>query len=162
MMKRLLLVVSLLAGIYTALLAENETANKAGNLGLGAYNGGGLKNGISAKYWLDEENAVDAVLSFASGDYEYTYFHADYLVHRFGLVNVEDGKVPLYFGLGLFTEDDDKIATSGFRVPVGFSYLLKDAPLDIYIEVAPTVVSGDINGFYIAGGFGFRYYFEGE
>lgn len=166
-MKRLVVASILLLGSLTLLAAdeENVTPNKAGNLGLGAHIGGGYNNGVSAKYWIDEENAVDAVLSFASGDYEYTYFHADYLVHRFGLVNVEDGKIPLHFGLGLLTESNgmygaETVSTSGLRVPVGFSYLLKDAPLDLYMEVAPTVVSGDIDGFYIAGSFGFRFYFE--
>ena len=166
-MKRLAVAGVLLLGMLTTLPAdeENKTPNTAGSLGIGAHIGGGYNNGVSAKYWIDQENAIDAALSFASGDYEYTYFHADYLVHRFGLVNVEDGKIPLHFGLGVFTESSamyssDTVSTSGLRVPVGFSYLLKDAPLDLYMEVAPTVVSGDISGFYIAGSFGFRYYFE--
>lgn len=166
-MKRLVVASLLLLGSLTLLSAEDEgvTANTAGSLGIGAHIGGGYNNGVSAKYWLDTENAIDAALSFASGDYEYTYFHADYLVHRFGLVNVEDGKIPLHFGLGVFTEssgmyDSETMSTNGLRLPVGFSYLLKDAPLDLYMEVAPTIAGGDYSGFYIAGSFGFRYYFE--
>ena len=159
-MKRFLIAFSLVLGMFTVMSAKDAIANKEGSLGLGAYMGGGLKNGISAKYWIDTENAVDAVLSFASGDYEYTYFHADYLIHKYGVATVDEGEIPLYFGLGLFTEDADEIATSGVRLPVGINYLLKDAPLDVYMEIAPTVVTGDIEGFYISGGFGFRYYFE--
>jgi len=163
-MKRLLAGIFLVLGAFTIMSAAEAMGNKAGSLGIGGYISGGVANGISTKYWIDAENAVDAVLSFASGDYEYTHFHADYLKHRYNLVMVEEGEIPLYFGLGIFMESStllsaDTVSTNGIRLPVGFSYLLKDAPMDVFMEVAPTVVSGDNNGFYIAGAFGFRYSF---
>ena len=158
-MKRLLVALTILLGVAMSASAETP-ANKDGNIGVGAFISGGVKNGISAKYWIDAENAIDLAFSYAGGDYEYTYLHADYLIHRYDKVKVEQGEVPLYAGIGVFMEDDGIFATNGLRIPVGFSYMAKDAPADLYVEIAPTFVSGDVSGFYFAGSVGFRYFFE--
>ncbi len=165
-MKKSAILLALLALLGMNLAAADAAAGpkNKNSVGLGAYIEGGYKNGISAKFWLDQQNAIDAVFSYAGGDYDYNHFHVDFLHHKYGVVKVDSGEIPVYFGIGVFVENDSTYnpngtATNGLRIPVGFDYLLKDAPLDVYMELAPTIVSGDISGFYFSGAFGFRYYF---
>jgi hypothetical protein len=47
----------------------------------------------------------------------------------------------------------------GVRVPVGLSYIFDDAPVDIFVEIAPTIdFVPDVRG-EITGGIGIRFWF---
>ena len=59
---------------------------------------------------------------------------------QFDLFQVPPGKLPLYVGVGggvkFRDHDDDRVSV---RVPVGVSYMLDNAPVDVFLEVAPVV-----------------------
>lgn len=117
----------------------------------------GEPTGLSFKKWIGKDTAVDgaAAWSFSNGSF---HVHADYLVHNFSLFEVKRGQLGLYYGLGgrVNTEAELRI---GFRVPVGLSYLVEGAPIDIFFEVAPLFDLAPSTKLGLSGGIGLRYYF---
>ena len=117
----------------------------------------GEPTGISAKMWLDRDHALDAALSWSLGSNDKLHIHADYLWHDYGLIH-SDAVLPVYYGIGgrVILADN---AHLGVRVPVGISWLLADAPLDLFIELAGIVdIIPDLD-FDLNGGIGIRYTF---
>ena len=116
--------------------------------------------GVSLKYWLNEEIALDAAAAWSfrnEGNFE---FHADVLFHKFDWIPVSRGKLPFYFGGGvrlkLQDNDDDRF---GIRGPVGVSYLFEDLPVDIFVEVGPVIDFTPKTRGGVTGGIGARYWF---
>jgi len=72
------------------------------------------------------------------------------LYHTFGLFEVQEGRLPLYFGVGVrgkFQDGDDE---AGIRFPIGIAYMFENRPIDVFFEVAPILtlthdVRGDFN-----------------
>lgn len=98
----------------------------------------GEPTGASLKYWLNDTVAVDGVLGWSLSDADDWEMHSDVLWHKFELFRVSEGKLPVYIGVGgrvKFRNGEDNQV--GVRVPVGVSYLFKDVPVDIFLEVAP-------------------------
>jgi hypothetical protein len=91
---------------------------------------------VSAKLWITERTAVDMAAAWSFSDEEAFHLHADYLLHNFDLINVEQGRLPLHFGIGgrLKFEDESRF---GVRIPVGLTYIFDGAPIDIFFEVVP-------------------------
>lgn len=120
----------------------------------------GEPTGISAKLWFDRDTALDGALSWSLRDKhsDDLYLHADYLWHNYGLINDSSGLIPVYYGIGgrvVFAND----AKLGARIPVGISWLLNGAPLDLFIEIAGVVdIIPDVD-FDINGGIGIRFVF---
>jgi hypothetical protein len=135
-----MVMVALIGLISTSALAQDQ-------LGIGLIVG--EPTGLSMKYWLDDEHAVDAAAAWSFWDGHGFQLHADYLWHNFDLLGSAAAcdTLPVYYGVGArlkFREDngtrDDHGATVfGLRVPLGVSYLFDDAPFDIFVEVAPIV-----------------------
>lgn len=124
----------------------------------------GEPTGISAKLWFNDSSAMDAAAAWSfrgpnnfQGDGVF-YLHADYLFHSFDVFPVNEGLVPLYFGLGgmLTLEQDPQL---GIRAPVGIEYIFESAPLEIFLEVAPGIGLFPATRFEVSGGLGIRYYF---
>lgn len=150
-MKKLLPVLLVLACGSLLLAPETASAqNDDGRVGIGLMIG--EPTGISFKYWTSERNAIDAGLAWSLGRYDAVHIHGDYLWHNFSVFDdVEEGALPVYYGVGgrmVFAEED---AVLGVRVPVGMSYIFEDAPLDLFLELAPIVnlipeTDLDVNG----------------
>ena len=105
----------------------------------------GKPTGVSGKYFLSEKNAVDGVVGFSSG----FMFHCDYLWHDFNALKVNEGQLPLYYGLGaLVTEKNFYV-----QGKIGIEYLFDTNPLGISIEIAPAIGTD----FIFQGGVGVRY-----
>src|SRR5688572_6767917 len=121
-----IIAVCLLAGI-------DAQAQKAG-WGVGAILGEPI--GGSFKAWLSENAAIDGGVAYSNYDDDGLQIHTDYLFHNFDLFSGGSGRLPLYYGLGARIKfaDDTHV---GFRAPVGVSYMLDNAPVDIFAEVAP-------------------------
>lgn len=130
---------------------------QSGKTGLGIIVG--EPTGIAAKYWLGSTSAVDGALAWSFVDDASLYMHADYLYHHFNLIEVESGQFPLYYGIGgrIKFQDDPRV---GVQVPMGISYILEDAPLDIFLEIRPVLDLIPATTFTVSGGIGVRYYFE--
>lgn len=150
--------ITVLTVIFVGLSITNEvSAQQQIDRQLGAGFIVGEPTGISLKYWNNDNNAFDAGLSWSVTN-EFLHIHADYLMHNYGLFDIEKGSLPLYYGIGgriLFADDPD----IGARIPVGLNYLMEDDPIGFFIEIVPTLdLLPDVE-FEVSGGIGARYYF---
>ena len=149
-----------IVAVLLAVLSANTYAKQ--DLGLGVIVG--EPTGLSLKYWLDEERAIDAAAAWSFSGHDSFQLHADYLFHRFDIFETGEvtGKMPLYYGLGARVKDKDRDDDTvfGLRIPLGITYLFADAPFDLFAELVPIVdlapdVDVDINA-----AIGFRFYFQ--
>ena len=119
----------------------------------------GEPTGLSAKYWTSRTNAIDFGTAWSFRDDGYFHFHCDYLYHNYEVFKVDEGSLPLYFGIGGrvgFADDDARL---GLRLVLGIEYLADAYPMSVFFEVAPIIdfspdTDADING-----GLGIRYVF---
>ncbi len=118
----------------------------------------GEPTGISAKLWFDRNTALDGALSWSLRDNDKLHIHADFLWHDYTLIKNSSGLLPVYYGIGgrIILADD---AHLGVRVPIGISWLLGGAPLDLFIELAGILdIVPDLD-FDLNGGIGIRFIF---
>lgn len=131
----------------------------------------GEPTGISGKFWLNKKEAYDGGISWRFGDY--FNIHADYLYHNYNVFDeaVIKGLLPLYYGFGgrvIFDnehryrkhyEDKDYDIIFGARAIAGLEYLVPEAPLDIFLELAPVINLIPEIDLDITGGLGIRFLF---
>lgn len=156
-----------------ALLPPSSLFAQTQGVGLGASLG--VTNGPSAfdrnpvgfnvKAWLSDRQAVTGMTSFFIGGTDeaapsYWILQGDYLFHNFNKLNVGEGYLALYIGAGgqaaIFEDTNNQFA---LRAPLGVTYLLGSSPIDLFVEVAPTVRVTDPASLRFDGAIGFRYYF---
>ena len=95
--------------------------------------------GLSAKFWLADKHAIDFFGSWSFSSDKYN-FHADYLIHDFNLLKVDENPMAFYYGVGARIKDEEKEdLIIGIRMPFGISYLMSKVPIDVFGEVAPRV-----------------------
>lgn len=158
-----------------ALLWIVQTAAAQSNgFGLGIMLGS--PTGISGKAWTSSENAVDFGVAWGGLGRGGSYFHlhGDYLFHNFSLIPVNSGRLPLHFGPGLrlrswsggrywingrYHPSPGGHARLGVRFPVGLTYIFDGAPVDIFLEAAPTLDLIPGTTFDVDAAIGVRYYF---
>ena len=58
----------------------------------------GEPTGLSAKMWTSQTTAAQFGLAWSFDSY--LHAHADFIMHKFDLINVSKGELPIYFGLG--------------------------------------------------------------
>jgi hypothetical protein len=143
------LIIALL-GIFTL----NISAQDSG-FGVGVIFG--EPTGLSLKSWLSSKNAVDAAVTWSSID-DFVYLHADFLIHSFDVIDVSDGQLPLYYGIGAKVGFGNDLVF-GARIPVGLDYMFSGAPVDIFVEIVPGLTIIPAFDFDIDGGIGVRYWF---
>jgi hypothetical protein len=126
----------------------------------------GEPTGLSAKYWMSANTALDFGAAWSFGEDGRFHLHADYLFHNFDIFKVDSGSLPLYFGIGgrvRFDEDNNEHDNDGTRVGLrlvlGLEYLVEAYPMSVFFEIAPIVdiapeTEGSMNG-----GLGIRYVF---
>jgi hypothetical protein len=141
-------------------------AEEKGVLGVGLIVG--EPTGVSAKYYLGNDTAIDAALGAAFLG-RGVQAHGDFLWHPWVLDSKETFALPVYFGVGMRIlnhdasgEDEDHVRI-GVRVPVGIVFDFTKIPLDVFAEVAGVGdyhTAGDSHfGIGFNGGAGARYYF---
>lgn len=136
--------------VIAAVLASTSVsaiAGKDGDVGVGVILA--EPTGLSAKLWLDEDEAIDLAAAWSISGTESFQLHADWLIHRYDLIDTdpEQGRAPLYYGVGArfkAHEDNgrgngDEDATLGVRVPVGVAFEFAQVPFDVFGEVAPVL-----------------------
>lgn len=171
-MKKILIVTALVT-LFGLCARADETMVMATNAAPTAYStsdyneklGAGIiigePTGASLKYWLNNMMALDGAVGWSYRRHSDLYLHSDVLWHDFDLIPVAQGKLPLYFGVGGLVRfrDDNRDNQVGIRAPVGLSYMFDNIPVDVFIEVAPTIdVAPDVRG-EVTGGVGVRYWF---
>lgn len=125
----------------------------------------GEPTGISMKIKMSRVSAIDGALAWSlDRDYNF-HLHVDYLMHRYDLISVEKGQLPLYYGIGgrIKIRDDDAPGDDdenlGARFPVGLNYLFYNAPFDMFFEIVPILDLIPDTDFDINAAIGFRYWF---
>ena len=138
--------------IFAAIIAP-ATLSSQPRTGLGVGVMLGEPTGLSAIMWLGGGNAIDVVAAWAFLGGGSLYLHADYQFHA-----AIDRPLTYYAGLGGFVQfaEDPEF---GARLPLGITYLFQQAPLDIFVEIAPGMALMPATRFRLNGGIGFRFYF---
>jgi hypothetical protein len=153
-----------------AVLFQQADAQRR-NFGIGLILG--EPTGISAKLWTTSDNAFDFGLGWSvdgdhmgryNNDYYYynggsrVHFHMDYLWHSFNSIQAA-GQFPLHYGIGgRLNSGDGYASTISVRGVFGVSWLPRDTPIDIFLELAPTLRLTNSSGLYLGAGLGARYY----
>jgi len=140
------------------LKAGESPIKGGGNVGLGLEWGDPGIWGATGKVWVDRSNAFQPAIKLGGGT---ALLQLDYLWHSYDVIHAKQGLFPLYFGVGgnLLLQSSSAFA---FRVPVGVSYLFdrEEVPVDIYIQLAPTLwFTSNSSAFYLLGELGAHYYF---
>lgn len=148
------------------IMAAGATAAREGESGIGLTLGD--PTGVSGKYWLGEETAVDAAAAWSLDDDRFN-LHADYLLHSFDRTKQEQTPWAFHYGIGArvrFPEDnngkgnDDDDATIGVRVPLGLDVYPSRLPLEFFLEIAPVMDLAPETDLDIEFGIGARFYFR--
>jgi hypothetical protein len=118
----------------------------------------GEPTGLSSKYWMSRATAADFGLAWSVQNY--LHVHADILMHKFDLINVSKGELPVYIGLGARIMLSDPDLSIGVRVPVGLNYHFSSAPFDLFFEIVPILDLTPATEFDFNAAIGFRYFFD--
>lgn len=150
-MKKLAMIFTLVAVLFpcAATAKDNE-------FGLGIILG--EPTGISLKKWIGSTTAIDGAIAWSFGNGGSFHLHADYLFHNFSLFDVERGKLPLYYGIGIRIKAKKK-SKLGVRIPIGICYIFEKTPLDVFLELGPLLDLAPSVRFGFTGSIGARYYF---
>lgn len=141
------------------LMAFSTLSNAQGKFGLGIIVG--EPTGLSMKYKISGDNAIDGALGWSFAKYGSLHIHADYLQNIAKLGN----EVPLYIGVGgrIKTKNDNKGESDsrfGIRIPVGIAYEPTTTPIDLFVEVVPLLDLTPSSAFTMNAAIGIRYYFK--
>jgi len=149
-MRRLLFLISLYSVLGACALGQGR------GFGLGFILG--EPTGFSFKHWLSGTNAIDGGAAWSFGDKGYFHLHVDYLFHKYNLIKVEKGRLPLYYGVG-GRIGFARTTRVGVRGVVGLNYHFQDAPFDAFMELAPILDIVPATRFTLNGGIGMRFFF---
>lgn len=147
---------ALLSALFLVSSSALFAQGKTGDFGAGVILG--EPTGISAKWWKANDRAFDLAIAWSTGRNDRFHLHGDYLVHRFDLISVDSGKLPLYYGLGARMGFGDQVDL-GVRIPVGIAYQFPNDPFELFFEIVPVLNLYPGTDFDANGGFGVRYYF---
>ena len=132
----------------------------------------GEPTGISAKLWTSSINAFDFGLGWSMGGdwignnyYGYhnrgsrIHFHMDYLWHSYDAIRSSE-RFPLYYGIGgRINSGADYNSSLAVRGVFGIAWLPHNTPIDVFLELVPSLQLTSTTGFGIDAGFGARYFF---
>lgn len=159
----------LVAGCIAFSIAIGNNTHGQGKDGMGVGIMVGEPTGLSLKKWVAEDRAINAGIAWSFADNASLHFHGDYLFHRFDILSTPElsGTLPIHYGIGFrakLREDNrgrgrnDANAMISVRFPIGLSYLLPDAPIDIFAEIVPVLDVAPKTDFSLNAAIGIRYY----
>lgn len=127
----------------------------------------GSTTGLSAKYDLGGDRAIDGALSYSVESRYGMSLHADYLINKAHQFNVGDvNPLNLYYGIGirlLSVQErayyNDSSSRIGIRGPIGILYRTQEPKLEIFGEIAPTLDVTPRTDVHFAVGLGVRFIF---
>ncbi len=164
-----LAVFTLTFGLFSMAWTQKAEAQvgQGNNFGLGIALGS--PSGLTGKYYLNDKNAIQGTVGLGFVDGNHFNVTVDYLYH-FNLMGQSAFKLDAYAGFGAylwkwFDNDnsndnaDKKMIGIGARIPLGLAFVFAKLPIDIYLEVAPSLTVVGRTGFGVSGALGFRYYF---
>ncbi len=146
------------ASLLTIIFSNVSFAQESG-YGIGLVLG--EPSGLSGKIWLDNTQAVDIGIGAGLfGDGAGLSIHSDYLYHIKDLLKWKY-KLPFYYGFGIrmrFPANSD--FNFGVRGVVGLMMYLKNMPVDVFFELAPSFRLLPTTGLNLDLAIGGRYYFN--
>ena len=148
--------------ILIILTFSSISFGQSNNLGLGIIVG--EPTGLSLKVRTSENTAIDAALGWSFRDQGSIHIHGDFLLHDYTLIHVDEGRLPVYYGIGGRIKlknkdkgnDDDRI---GIRVPVGIAYEFSSRKVDIFLEIVPILDLAPKSQLSLNAALGARYWF---
>ena len=150
----------LISAILFTLLSQNSFSNE---IQLGAVLG--APTGISAKFGLENNRAIDMALAYSLADDLGLLFHADYLIENAHSFATNSGSpFELYYGIGFRAvsirkgEHADENAF-GPRAPIGLSYRIGKPRVEFFGELALAFDLVPRTNLDLEGGVGVRYIF---
>jgi hypothetical protein len=165
MRKIILLALAMMLAISTAAAAEVwigghtiTDGDYAGARGLGIGIVLGEINGLSIKNWVSSEHAVQFDLNWDL-NYGGIGIGAAYLIHNFNIIQADNNLFPFYFGIKGWAAFASGPASAGIQVPLGFSWIPKRAPIDVFVQIEPGISIIPDMHFAPGGGIGIRYWF---
>lgn len=158
---RIIIGICLLLGLLSPLRSYAQH-----DFGLGIVLGD--PTGLTAKYILNNDNAIDAALSF--GGHDSFYLHGSWLSLRNNLFNAGKFPVSWYFGLGARIIDHDHAHNHdhddheddmhlGARAPLGLRMNFNDPRIELFGEISFAMDVIPETDFDLDFGIGARYYF---
>ena len=120
----------------------------------------GEPTGIDGKLFLTPSNAVEGAVAWSLSGNNNLHLQVEYLYHRYDLITVKKGQLPLFFGVGgrfIFREKAKDII--GVRIPVGLAYEFEGAPFDVFGEIVPILDITPDTDFDLEGAIGGRFWF---
>lgn len=112
-------------------------------------------DGWNNRGWNNNGNCYDNNNNGCDGR---LYLGGDYVWYNYNSIQVAQGRLPFYYGPGLWTSFSDNSAV-GMRFVLGLEYQFATAPFDIFFEIAPGIrVIPNTNG-YVSSGLGARFFF---
>lgn len=156
-MKKLLTAILLTAFVTVSFNSLTYAQDDDKDLGIGIMVG--EPTGLSLKSWTGGNNAFDLGVAWSFGPYDAVNIHGDYLWHNYEVFDeIDEGTLPLYYGIGariILAKND---AVIGARIPVGINYLFEDSPVGLFMELAPILNLAPDTDFDVGGGVGIRFY----
>ena len=144
--------------------ASNKTNSMlAKTYGLGLIIGD--PTGFSGKYFITSREAIDFALDYWFS--KHLHIHGDYLYHFHSFLpgnNVHLNRISFYTGGGgkIYLRDNgvnkDELSLA-IRIPAGIFYLVPQTPLELFLELVPTMSFVPSTEFEIDFAIGVRYLF---
>lgn len=156
-LKTIITLFVILMGISLNYSTVEAQVNKESTFGAGVVLG--EPTGISLKLWTSTSTAIVGGVAWSFSGKSSLHLHSDYIWHNFSLVEVEEGTLGFYYGIGARVLLSDNKSRLGARVPVGVNYIFSNVPLEIFAEIVPIfdlIPDTKFNG---NGGLGIRYFF---
>jgi hypothetical protein len=119
----------------------------------------GEPTGVSAKFWTSSHNAIDAAVAYSFRRRGYFHLHADYLWHFPNVIKSTE-RFPLYAGVGGRLGVGRGSSIFGIRIAGGIAYWVRDAPIEVFFELAPIVDLAPETGVSGNAGIGARFFFN--
>jgi hypothetical protein len=145
--------------IVLVLIATATVIGVAQDRGIGAGVILGEPTGLSGKFWVSRQNAVDVGLAYSFRDKGYLHLHADYLFHFPNAIQSTE-RIPLYVGIGGRLAVGKGSGIFGVRIPLGISYWMRSAPIEFFLELAPILDLAPATELRANGGIGARFFFN--
>lgn len=157
MMKKGVILITIF--ICSLTLLENAQAQDR-TFGIGGIIGD--PDGVSMKAWFSESTALAGAVSMnLNDDNSWLLVQADFLKQN-TIVTWEEALLQTHFGGGLRIISGDYVDNVALRAPIGVDVNAIDAPMEIFMEVVPTIDVDPEFSFYFTGAMGFRYYFGSD
>lgn len=151
-MKKIVLTVAIII-----CLSGLVNAQKSG-VGIGVMFG--EPTGLSFKGWLSERSAIDGGLGWSFVKDGSVHIHVDYLYHFYNVFGTPN--VPLYLGVGgrikMQNKEHNSDTRIGIRIPFGIAFQFTEAPVDIFLEIAPILDLSPKSEGSVNGALGIRFY----